>query len=95
MKSLCFIFLVTMMMVSTAAAQKLEISITGPDTFQLAWEAIPGQTYHVVTTTDLDAGVGVGIAPSDLPDIPEIIPMPEKTQNINLLNPEFEKSNSR
>ena len=27
------------------------------------------------------------------PDIPEIIPMPQKTQNNNQLNHEFEKSN--
>lgn len=39
---------------------------------------------------------GVLFAPSDIPpDIPEIFPMPQKTQNSNSLNQETEMSNSR
>lgn len=55
--------LVTVLMVSTAAAQKLEISLTQPDTVRLDWEAIPGQTYHVETTTDLVAGPWTDLTP--------------------------------
>ncbi len=40
-------------------------------------------------------GVGVAFTPSQTPDIPEIIPMPQKPQKNNSLNHELEKSDSR
>lgn len=42
-----------------------------------------------------NVGMGVAITPSHSSDIPETIPMPQKTQNMNQLNPEPQMSNSR
>lgn len=45
--------LVAAMMVSYAIAEQVEISLPDPATVRLDWQAIPGQTYRVMTTTNL------------------------------------------
>ena len=45
--------LVAAMTASYAMAQQVEISLPDPATVKLDWQAIPGQTYRVMTTTNL------------------------------------------
>ena len=45
--------LVAAMTVSYAMAEQVEISLPDPSTVRLDWQAIPGQTYRVMTTTNL------------------------------------------
>ena len=49
-----------------ATAPKLEISRAGAGTYELAWEAIPGETYHVETATDFVNGPWVDLTPGGL-----------------------------
>jgi Sulfatase-modifying factor enzyme 1/Immunoglobulin I-set domain len=45
--------MMAVVMVSHAATPEVGISLPQPDTVKLDWQAIPGQTYHVKTTTNL------------------------------------------
>jgi len=47
------VMLVVVMAVSYAMGQQVEISLPEQETVRLDWQAIPGQTYRVMTTTNL------------------------------------------
>jgi Sulfatase-modifying factor enzyme 1/Immunoglobulin I-set domain len=58
--------MMTMVTISHAASPEVDISLTHPDTFQFDWQAIPGQTYHVMTTTDMINGPWTDLTPGGL-----------------------------